>query len=146
MEFTFYLSYPILNAMKYRLFFRSIYDILIVDYNIKNNELENISVYKRNYTHKFNGFTETDMFIYNPLNSSDWSTDLSWHIKTTSNVRFSNDIKYIQSKIYFDQFNFNISGSYCDPIYNISEFESDFYANTMFTELTDFTGILFCSV
>ena len=71
MEFTFYLSYPILNAMKYRLFFRSIYDILIVDYNIKNNELENISVYKRNYTHKFNGFTETDMFIYNPLNSSD---------------------------------------------------------------------------
>ena len=109
-------------------------------YNLEDFKLENISVYRRNYTQDVNGFIDIDMFIYNPLNSSDWSTDVSWYIKTASNVLIAYDYMIIPPKIYFDQFNFNLNGSYCDPIYNASEFESDFDVNSIYTEIIDTSG------
>ena len=83
------------------------------------------------------------MFVYNPLNSSDWSTDLSWYINYIANEVYLYDFINNPPKIYFDHFNFNINGLYCDPIYNINEFESDFDTSTLFIELTDFTGLYF---
>ena len=109
-------------------------------YNLEDFGLENISVNRRNYTQDFNGFINIDMFIYNPQNSSDWGTDTSWYIKTASNVKILYDYMYIPPKIYFDQFNFNLNGSYCDPIYNVSEFESDFDINSIYIEIIDTSG------
>ena len=137
---TYSASYPIQNFKKYRLYFLDSLNFLTVDFNEGNLELENVSLKRRNYTQNFFGFSSISMFVYNPLNSSDWSTDPSWYIKTTSASQIEDTEMNLSLYISLDKFSFNINETYCNPIFEAREFNPYLDNITIFTEILDFSG------
>ena len=63
-------------------------------------------------------FNIKSIFVINPLNSTDWTTDNSCFLKSISKVSLFGQTNYIYSAA-LDKYNFNLNGQYCDfPMYS----------------------------
>ena len=103
--------------------------------------LGDISVYRRNYTQNFYGLLPITLFIQNPLNSTDWSTDPSWYLLNPTSAYFNYSTVGLMPTLYLDKLSFNISGTYCNPMYNTSELGFNIDTSTIFTDIIDHSGI-----
>ena len=77
------------------------------------------------------------MFVVNPRNSTDWSTDTSCYIKLAWGVFFNYPDLGQFPALYMDKFSFNMSSDKWDPIYDSNTVNFG-YNKDEITEFVDF--------